>query len=352
MSSLIRAVRTEILADAANPQLLVHLEDDDGASGTGETWWGTYQPAAPPGAPVRPIASFVDHVLVPLCVGRSLDSVDDVRTLWHRLRRATYQYGPDGIVSSAIAGVDLAAWDLLGRRLGRPVAELLGPPGSHELRAYASLHWLGDATRARTDARNAVDRGFRAVKLHEIDARVVLAVREEVGPDVALMVDLSARLDERATLELADRLADARIEWLEEPVFPQQDHAALARLRRRIPIPIAAGENEFGAEGFARLLASGAVDVVQPDLVKCGGLSPAADIARLATDHGVALAPHNYSLGPSLRANVHWASSAPATQWVEVPWLPAGQRFPSGERVPTLAGGCIPRPTGPGLAVD
>jgi L-alanine-DL-glutamate epimerase-like enolase superfamily enzyme len=339
-------VETEILADPANPQLLVHVADDDGMVGTGETWWGTYQPSAPPGTPVRPIASVIDELLTPICIGRS---ASDIADLWAHLHRVTYQYGPEGIISSAIAGIDLALWDLAGQRAGRPTADLLGARQHDRIPAYASLHWLGDADKVVADAGRAVEAGFRAVKLHEARADIVRAARTSLGPDINIMVDLSARLTEAETIELARACADCDLTWIEEPVFPQQDHDALARIRAAVTVPVAAGENEFGVEGFSRLLAGGAVDIAQLDPAKCGGLTPSVVIAELARVHDVAVSPHNFSLGPSLGANIHLAMVSPTARWIEVPFLPAGATFPANWPTPTLGEGMIPYPGAPGL---
>lgn len=340
-------VRTEVLADPSNPQLLVHVTTEDGMVGVGETWWGTYQPKSEPGTPVLPIAAMIDAVLAPLCLGR--DSTD-ISGIWHHLERQTSQYGAEGIVSTAISGIDLALWDLLGRRREVPVWQLLGSLQHQRVPAYASLHWLGDVEAVRRDATNAIDAGFGAVKLHEADAAIVLGAREALGPDVAIMVDMSGRVDEAGALAFATKVAGADLTWMEEPIYPYDDHATLARVRAQVDIPMAAGENVFSVAGFERLLRSEAIDVLQPDLVKCGGLTPARAIADLADQHGAALCPHNFSLGPSLSANIAWAFTSEATRWVEVPWLSPGQEFPSDTLMPALADGHLIPPTEPGLS--
>jgi D-galactarolactone cycloisomerase len=339
-------VRTEILPDRANPQLLVHVTDDDGLIGTGETWWGTYQSQAEPGAPVRSIAVFIDDVLAPVLVGQPSS---DIAACWATLTRATYQYGPEGIVSTAIAGIDLALWDLAGRRAGRPVADLLGPRVHDRIPAYASLHWLGDADRACADAVRALEAGFAGVKLHETDAAVIAAVRQAVGPEVPLMVDFSARFSETDAVSRASRLDDLDLTWIEEPIHPQQDHAALGQLSAQLGQRLAAGENEFSLSGFTRLVVTGRINVLQPDLAKCGGLTPAAAVADLAEEADIWLCPHNYSLGPSLGANIHWAMSATASRWIEVPFLPKDQTFPGRWNLPTLTDGCVRFPDVEGL---
>ncbi len=343
------SIKTQTIADANNPQLLVMATDDNGNLGVGETWWGTYQPTSQPGSPVRPIASMIDDVLAPACIGWD---GDDISGLGAHLHRLTYQYGPEGVTSSAIAGIDLALWDLRAQNRGVPAAQLLGPRAHDRLPAYASLDWLGTAQGACVDAKRAVESGFIGVKLHEAEAEIVLAVREAIGPDIALMVDISARLDDAAAATLAESVQRAGVTWLEEPIFPYQAHGRLARLRASIQQRLAAGENEFSVAGIRRLLESGAVNVLQPDIVKFGGLSAANELGRLALEHQVWLCPHNFSLGPSLGANIHWSMTAGAATWIEVPFLSAGQRFAGKWDMPTLVDGYIHYPTTVGLGWD
>jgi hypothetical protein len=342
-------LEVEVLADAYNPQLFVRITSDDGLTGVGESWWGTYQPMSPPGTPVFAIGVFVETMLRPLTVGQPCDTVADIEALWQRLVRSTLQYGHEGIVSTAISGVDLAVWDLVAKRQGVPVTALLGPVVHEALPVYASLTWLGTADRVCRDAERALDAGIRAVKLHEANVDLILEVRERLGPGVPLMVDASARFDEAGAITAAERLAAADLVWFEEPVYPQSDHAALARVRAAAPMPIAAGENEFSLAGFERLVLSGAVDILQPEIAKFGGLTPARGIGELADDAGLPLYPHNYSLGPSLLANIHWAMTTPAARWLEVPWLSEGGSFPCGMPMPELVDGCVLPPTAPGL---
>jgi D-galactarolactone cycloisomerase len=344
--AIITEVSTEILADAANPQLLVHVATDDGLTGVGETWWGTYQPSAAPGTPVVPIASMVDAILAPLCVGCD---ADDIAAVSEMLLAATYQYGDEGIVRTAVSGIDLALWDLAGKRIGCPVTELLGPTVREFVPVYASLHWLGDLDRVVIDASRAIRAGISRIKLHEADPLLVAGARAALGPEVEIMVDASARIPVAEAAAVARAMHASAVTWLEEPIFPQRDHATLARVRAESPVPIAAGENEFSLDGFGRLLEANAVDILQPELAKCGGLTPTGAIAGLAEQHGIPICPHNFSLGPSFLANVHWAFATGGVQWIELPWLPEGQAFPSGMEPPTLVDGCVLKPTSPGL---
>ena len=350
--AIIVGLEVEALGDPFNPQLLVRLTSDAGVMGVGETWWGTYQPMSEPATPILAIGVVVETLLRPLTVGQPCDSVADIEALWNRLTRATLQYGHEGMISTAISGVDIALWDLVARSKGVPVSTLLGPTVHDRLPVYASLTWLGDADKICRDATRALDTGIRAVKLHESSVDVILEVRRRLGPGVPLMVDASARFDEERALDVARRLAEADLVWFEEPLYPQSDHEGLARIRAGAPMPIAAGENEFSAAGFARLIASGAVDILQPEIAKFGGLTPARNVGLLAEAAGVPVYPHNYSLGPSLLANIHWGMTCSAVRWLELPWLPETGTFPCGMSQPVLVDGCVLPPMVPGLGYD
>jgi L-alanine-DL-glutamate epimerase-like enolase superfamily enzyme len=346
MSAVIADVRTRVLADPHNPQLIVTVTAEDGLVGHGECWWGAYRPDLPPGAPVAPIATLVDELLAPLCVGHDGGRIE---RLWHELWKATYDYGDEGVVRIALSGIDLALWDLLGKRLGAPVARLLGGPYHDRVPAYASFTWLGDEDQVLTEAHRAVDSGFRAVKLHETDPDLARAVRAEFGDELAVMVDANGAFDVLTAARVAERLAEVPVTWFEEPTGPARDHERLARLRERTDVPLAAGENEFSVGGFERLLDATVIEYLQPEIAKIGGLTTARRISVLAERRGVALCPHNYSLGPSFFASLQWALSARHSRWLEVPWLPEGQRFPSHIAVPPVVDGAVTLPPAPGL---
>ena len=345
----IERVRTEILPDAANPQLLVHITDNEGTTGIGETWLGHYRPNLDPGAPVVPYQAVIDAVLGPMLRGLAISSTADIAAAWDTLIRATYQYGDDGIVRDALSGIDLALWDLIGRREGVPVTSMLGPRLHDRIPVYASLTWHGQADRIIADIAAAAVAGFSAAKLHESDPLLIRTVRSEVDPAFSLMADVSAAYDEAGSLALVAGLEDLALDWIEEPLYPQRDRAALARIRSSSSTPIAGGENELSLAGINTLVDAGAVDLVQPEIAKVGGLTEARRIGAAISSSGLPLAPHNFSLGPSLHASWHWAAAQPATRWLEIPWLPAGQGFPGLGDLPVVDGGTIGLPPGPGL---
>lgn len=351
----IEKIETIILEDPYLPQLLVQITAEDGLTGLGECWWGV-SPAAPeikdlnlpPAAMVDPIAGTVDHILSPLLTGKDAERIEE---RWQEMIRFAYRYGDEGIVRCAVSGIDLALWDLCAKKINAPVVQLLGGKVKNRVRAYASLPPLRDETLVRREAERALSQGFSGVKLHELETKMARLVRDAVGPQMAVMFDVNGHFSMAGAIEAARQLLADDIFWFEEPTWPMRDHGAMARVRRETGICIAAGENEFNLESFERLMTSGAVDYVMPEISKIGGLTAAAKISELAGRCNLPISPHGFRVGPALYANVHWALSCPHSDWVEVPFLPQGYAFPAGIPLPPLEGGMITIPEGAGLGL-
>ena len=245
-------------------------------------------------------------------VGKDPRPIED---LWSVLYRGGfYRGGP--VLMSAIAGIDQALWDIKGKELGRPVHELLGGPVRQRIRVYS---WIGGDRPADTAraAQAAVARGFSAVKMngteemHFVDThskvtRVlenVQAVRDAVGPDIGLAVDFHGRVHKPMAKVLMRELAPFGLMFIEEPVL--SDHLeAIPELAAIAPAPIALGERLFSRYDFKRVLATGGVDILQPDPSHAGGITETRKIAAMAEAYDVALALH-CPLGPiALAANL------------------------------------------------
>jgi galactonate dehydratase len=263
----------------------------------------------------------------------------DVERVIDRLIRDQYQGGPT--ILTAISGVEIAMWDLIGKASGRPVYELLGGRARDRLPAYAN-GWYGGARTPADYARRArevVERGYAALKFDpfgvawqemsqpemEEAERIVAAVRAAVGDRIDLMIEVHGRLSAGCAIEMGRRLAPYRPAWYEEPVTPHSLDL-LKEVKEALPFPIAAGERLYMFEEFSRLTALGACDVVQMDLAHCGGLAIGRKIAALAEPHGQRLAPH-CSIGPvALCAAVHFGWATPGVMIQEnfgdydVPW--------------------------------
>lgn len=351
----ISKIETIILEDPYLPQLFVRVTTEDGLTGLGECWWGV-SPAAPeikdlnlaPANMVDPIASTVNNILSPIVINQDADRIEN---LWQEMIRFAYRYGDEGILRCALSGIDLALWDLCAKKAEAPVVRLLGGKVKNRVRAYASLPPLKDAALVCSQSRRAREKGFTGVKLHEVRPEMALAVRKAVGPDMAIMFDVNGHFSSEEACRVAAQLMKYDIFWFEEPTWPMRDHAAMARVKQETGICIAAGENEFNLDSFKRLMASGAVDYVMPEISKIGGLTAAMKVSEMGKLHKLPISPHGFRIGPAFYANVHWALSCPHSDWIEVPFLPEGYEFPAKFPLPPMEAGMIKLPQGPGLGL-
>ncbi len=234
----------------------------------------------------------IQTVLADMLVGRE---ATDVEQLHAEMLAHTAFYGRKGVVIMAISGVDLALWDLRGKRLEQPIAELLSPgEWNRPLPTYATVF-------DEHDAQVAIEAGHEAIKLHverfgscptgsEIGT-VVGEARRRLGPDAMIMVDAFARWDLDTAQRVADAIAPHDIAWLEEPL-PPDDLAGYERLARDCPIPIAGGEHEYTAAGFRELIDRRVHAVLQPDVNWCGGLTTLIDVYHQAAQAGLRVCPH------------------------------------------------------------
>ncbi len=281
---------------------LVRITDTDGRHGWGEGY-----------GPADVVRAGVEF-FAPLLAGG-----DPLRTgaLWQRMHARGADFARRGVLLAALSAIDVALWDLKGKLLGVPVHALLGGKRREAVEVYATGLYFDDepelATRLAAEAESYVEQGFRAVKMKvglgvEADAVNVHAVRAAIGERVRLMIDSNHAFSLREALDLVCRVEDCDIAWFEEPLSPD-DYEGYRELRRRSPIPIAAGECEYGLAGFHQLFGAQAVDIAQPDICACGGLTEVQRIAALARAHHVALTPHCWGSGIGFAAGLHFLSS-------------------------------------------
>lgn len=262
-------------------QIAVRIDTDAGVSGWGYGGGGV---AA---------VDVVNLHLRELLVGRTLGSVEDIADLWDVQYEASLPYGRSGIAIMAISGVDLALWDVLGRAEGKRVCDLLGGQRRETIRAYATgpdVAWYRDlgfaAHKSSQTRRESAEADTARILEWAVDARQTL------GEEALLMVDAYMSWTPDFALALAQQLAAFNIYWFEDVLLPD-DLEGLAGLRPQIqPILLAGGEHEFTARDFAHIARAQALDLWQPDITWCGGLTAARRIAELAKTHGVPLVPH------------------------------------------------------------
>ncbi len=234
----------------------------------------------------------VRTVLRDLLLGRDPQPIAE---LWQAMYDATLPFGRKGIAIMAQSGVDLALWDLRGKAEGEPIARLLGGEVGKPIPTYVTVWDTITPEQAGS---------YRAFKLHvasqagddpaEVVAAKVDRARALVGPDRPLMLDAWMRWDVETTLRVAERVAEYGVDWIEEPI-PPDDLAGYALLAERSPVPIAGGEHEFTAAGFAELIEGRLHQVLQPDVCWCGGLTELIKIYEMAKRAGLRVCPHRGS---------------------------------------------------------
>ncbi len=319
-------------------QVLVHITTDAGLVGWGECF--AY------GAPLA-VANVVDEALAPMLVGEDPTAIE---ALTRRMHQALMIWGRRGLGMFGVSGVELALWDLAGKARGVPVWMLLGGLAQPRLRAYASLLRYDRPSAVGVVSESCVARGFTAVKLHQIDVESVAVARKAVGDRVEIMLDTNCPWSVEDAIRMGRQLERYDLRWLEEPVWPPEDYAGLARVRAAVPMPIATGENDSTMFGHAAILAAGAADVIQPSVTKFGGLGEMKKVAALAAAHGVTLVPHSYYFGPGLAATMHFAASTPGVPYVEFP--PGALEAPLTQEPMRLVDGHVIVGDRPGLGAD
>jgi len=350
---LLRGDTTAGLTPASTWAVVVRVLDTDGRTGVGSAGLG------------HPGAEAVVRELTPIIVGRQ---PTDVEHLWETMFRATINVGRRGLVLQAISAVDIAVWDLLGQQLGQPLYNLLGGRVRERLPAYASwLYATEDLDALAEEAHSWSSQGFTAVKQRlaygpedgpagiRKNVELVRTVVEAVGQDVDVMADAYMGWDVGYAVRCIRAIEDAglRLRWLEEPLIPD-DIPGMARIRRAVSTPISAGEHEATRYGFRDLVTAEAVDILQPDVNRLGGITEARRVWALGETFGLEVIPH---VGAA--HNLHLSVSSLATPFSEYLPPPSGgqdadedqlfwQLFPD---EPRPVDGYVTPPERPGLGV-
>lgn len=312
----------------------VEIESEDGLVGHGSSSFGRID-----GAP-RTLAVLIEEELAPIVIG---EDTDQSPAIIESLKAETEYHGTAGLATFGISAIDVALWDLVGKAHGVPTWQLWG---AHRDRvpAYAMVGWSNySVDDLRRNCAAAVSQGFRGVKMKvgagtlDEDVRRIEAVRAEVGPDTAVMVDANQVLTLAEALRRGQVFDDLGVEWFEEPLRAD-DFDGYAELTRGLRIPVAAGENLYGARQFRTFLERRCCDIVQPDLRRAGGPTELRMVAALASAFDVPYASHGG--GPAALSMLLCAPTAI--------WLETGLRE-SADAYPRIEDGCALAPRGSGF---
>ena len=288
----------------AAPLVLIDVATDQGI--TGRSYIFAYTRLT-----LAPLVHLIEQIGRDLA-GKAIAPFDLMAAMDAKFRLLGWQ----GLVGMAVSGLDMAFWDTLGQAAGKPLAALLG--GSpRPIRAYDSYGAV-DPTADEKDLRRSLDQGFRGIKIKggdgdlANDERVVKAVRDLIGPDIALMLDFNQSLDPTEASRRIARLAPYDLHWIEEPVAAEnlQGHA---QVRETSPISIQSGENWWFPRGFAEAIAAGASDFIMPDLMKVGGVTGWLRVAGQAESASIPMSSHLFA-----EASSHMLAVTPTAHWLEV----------------------------------
>jgi len=349
---------------------LVRIQTDNGLSGWGEAFAQGLEPPEISSAVIR-------HALVPVVLNR--DALD-INVLWYEMYNKTRDYGRKGSVMAGISAIDIALWDLAGKYYRQPVCQLLGGAFRKKVVPYATgfyrITGQGEAARLAEEAVQHRASGFTAMKVKlgfgvDDDIKVMRAIDDALKADqradnragdgisysCELMVDTNHAYGRAEALRLGRALEEYNIRWYEEPLVPE-DLEGYRELRSALSIPIAAGENEHSIYGYNQLL--DVIDIAQPDVGSCGGLTAARDITAMAQAKGVMVNPHVWGSAIAQAASLQLIASLPvphhslfATQPVlEYDRSSHPYRSELIEEPWELRDGEITVPDGPGLGIE
>jgi L-alanine-DL-glutamate epimerase-like enolase superfamily enzyme len=305
---LLRIPSVEHKTASSQDAVIVRVRTDTGIEGIGEA---DSQPEVVKAIIDAPFSHTIACGLRELLLG---ENPLETERLWQKMHRRTMYFGRSSVTITAMAAIDMALWDLKGKHFGEPIHRLLGGKQHNTIQAYASILFGRDGQETQAIAERWRTFGYRAIKFgwepmgqnEALDIDLVRGARAGIG-DGILLIDAGCVWDARTALRRAEAFQDYRVEWLEEPLRPD-DVAGYKWLRDRSPLPIAAGEEECGRESWRALIETAALDVYQVDLAR-NGFTDADYIKQRVQEIGGRLCNHCYTSPVTAAASLHWLST-------------------------------------------
>ena len=282
---------------------LIFIDTDEGLTGVGEAW-GLPDP--------RVVGSIIEHLLKPLLVGKDPTAIEQ---LWEKMYGSMQNSHLRGTLLEAISGIDIALWDIKGKSLSLPIHRIMGGPIREDIETYASPVPFMPPKDAAEKALEFVKKGFKTIKMKigagiKKDLEDIKAVREALGPEIGIVTDANCGFSVPEAISIGRRLPDYDVKWLEEPVAVE-DREGLAEVRRAVDLAVVAGENEHTVFGVLELLQRRAVDAVQVNITRCGGITGLRRIAELSSAFKIPVAPHGVGSAVGVAATLQALSATP-----------------------------------------
>ncbi len=338
---------------------LVTIETDDGITGIGETCAHSERSEA-----ALAVKDIVEIGFKPQLLG---ENPFEIGRIWEKLYTYSEWYGRRGIAMYGMSGIDVALWDIMGKALHLPASTLLGGAYRKKIRVYASMLFdMQDFEATADEAKSYVKEGYTAVKFGwgqtretsygldaEKDEAIVRTLRERLGDKIDIMVDVGRFVNWSLphAIKMANRLAKYNIFWLEE-ALPQEDLEAYSELRNSTDVYIAAGEGEYTRYGFRDWIVKRAVDILQPDVTKAGGLTEARRIAEACDLWNIMLVPHGFSSAINVAANLQLVAAMPRAFLLEFRRTASPLINRLVKKPLKAENGYLTIPDGPGLGIE
>ena len=348
-----------LINDSAQDTVIIRVTTDEGIVGYGEVDSSPWVVKAIIEAPVsHRICQGLAHAVI----GKDPFEVEKI---WEDMYLASMFYGQRGAVIHAMSGIDIAIWDILGKAQNQPIHKLLGGCFRDKVRAYASTLMPYTPQDAADEALKWKEQGYTAIKMgwggFELGMKdniaLVKAAREAIGDDMDLMLDIGfipspdVPIDAASRVLLCEAIKDYGPYWIEEPLFPH-DYEGYRRLAANSTLRIVCGENETTRYGFKQLIDFCKLDLVQPDITRCGGITEAKKIADYACANGVAVVPHAWSSGIVIAASLHVIAAIQNAYLLEYcVWDTPIRREMVKDDIRVIDGYATV-PTGPGLGIE
>lgn len=331
------------------PSVLVRLEDKDGTYGWGEVWCNF------PNVAAEHRARLIADVLIPLLAKQShILPTETFSFLTQKTHILNIQCGEPGPLSQSIAGLDIAVWDLLARKKGKPLYTLFSNDKVESVPVYASGINPGESLKTISDCRKG---GYRAFKLKvgfgpDIDFPNINRAIEQLSTNEVLMLDSNQAWNLAMAKDFVDRISNYPIEWLEEPLPADRPEQEWAELSLASSVPLAAGENLRGVGDFTKIISVGHIAVIQPDVCKWGGITGCIKVARKTIKAGKRYCPHYLGGGIGLLASAHILAAAGGDGLLELDVNSNPLREGLAMPFPEIKDGNFYMPTAPGLGVE
>lgn len=291
--------------------VIVKVHTDNGITGIGES---DSSPLVIKSIIETPNSNMYCYGLKELLIG---ENPLEIEKLWNKMYWASNYMGRRGAGIHAISAIDIALWDIAGKYYGVPVHTLLGGKYRDKIKAYGTFIPHSQEEKNKEEARRLVEKGFKSIKFgggifgedSDTDYNIVKAVREEIGDEIELQIDLATKWRTSGhAIYMAGRLKEFNLNWIEEPILAD-DANGYSKFSNSVETKLAGGEALTTVHEFKDFLLNYNADIVQPDITRCGGITEIKKIYDLAQMHGVKLIPHGFSTGILLAASVHFLAS-------------------------------------------